>query len=157
MLMRTLLSIDPPAETATSDTGWVIGTYSEDRPFVVSDSGVIHNGFQGFIESVELGDWMYELLMQADTVVCEDYVVFNSFGDPSPLKSIGVVQYLRPDAHLQAPSGKNTLVPNKFLKAKGLWESKAHHNDDREAARHAYYWLARNRHKPTLEELLPME
>ena len=154
--MRTLLAIDPAAETATSDTGWVVGTYDENTPFIIHNSGVIHNGFQGFIESVELGDWMYGLLIDVDTVVCEDYVVFNSFGDPSPLKIIGIVQYLRPDAHLQVPSGKNTLVPDAFLKEKGLWESEAHHNDDREAIRHAYYWLARTRHKPTVKELLPM-
>ena len=153
--MNTLLSIDPAADQHNSDTGWVLGVYGEDTPFIVTDSGVIHNGFQGFIESVEEGGYIWSFLIQADTVVCEDYVVFNSFGDPSPLKTIGVVQYLRPDVHLQVPAGKNTLVPNEFLKAKGLWESKAHHNDDREAARHAYYWLARTRHKPTLEELLP--
>lgn len=161
MLMQTLLAIDPAADQPNSDTGWVLGTYGEGFPFVVSDSGIIPGGFDGFAESVYPEEEMYNMLQGVNTVVCEDYIVFNKFGDPSPLKIIGLVQYLRPDVVLQPASGKNSVVPDAFLKTKGLWGTKGSgagkHRDRVEAIRHAYYWLARTRHRATLEELAPKE
>lgn len=157
--MTTLLSIDPAADDPVSTTGWAIGYYNGVTPLTITDSGIIDRGFQGFSDSAYDGGSMLPVLEEVDIVICEDYKVFNSFGDPSPLKIIGVVQFLRPDTVLQLPSGKNTMVPDSFLKEQGHWHTKAngggHHRDRTEAIRHAYYYLVRQKHLPTLKLLSP--
>lgn len=155
--MTTILAIDPAADVSVSSTGWALGYYDDETPLKIISSGVIEGGFEGFVENIPA-----QLIIPGpdDEVVCEDYKVFNSFGDPSPLKIIGVVQFLRPDAVLQRPSGKNTAIPDAFLKEQGHWYTKSkgggHHKDRTEAIRHAYYYLFRQKHIPTLKLLSPV-
>lgn len=163
--MKYLLAIDPCADTEVSDTGFAGGLYDETTPFRLVTSGVIHGGFRALCKAIappktppfHEGHPLLFLLRSADKVIVEDYVTFNTFGDPSPLKAIGVVQSRRPDAILQPAAGKNTLVPNWALKKLGHWktqgEGAGHHRDEVEAIRHAYFWLARSGHRPTLEQL----
>lgn len=147
--MTSLLAIDPAAERSVSCTGWAIGEFSEAQPFALTGSGVVEGGFNGFCAATNL----HKLLRAADVVVVEHYVVYNKNGDPSPLLAEGVVRFLRPDAVLQRSSGKNTLVPDDKLKALGLWSTKGHHHDQREAIRHALVYLVQSRHRPTLRQL----
>lgn len=142
----TMLSIDPPAERAISCTGWSYGEFSDTQPFALLGSGVVAGGFAGFCADATLP----KLLRAADVVVIEHYVVYNKNGDPTPLLAEGVARFLRPDAVLQRSSGKNTLVPDDAMKALGLWSTKGHHHDEREAIRHALVYLVKSRHLPTL-------
>lgn len=144
--MTTLLAIDPACESNVSDTGYCLGEFSEDTPFKIIDSGVIHGGYKGFVKAAEMLD-------KPDIVVYERFVTYNKVADPSQMLIEGVIRYVRPDAVGQPSSGKNTLVPNTFLKDKGLWDTKGHHHDMVEAIRHAYVWLFKSRHKGTLDEL----
>lgn len=153
--MPTLLAIDPAASTSVSNTGWALFEVEEDRPVKLWSSGVVTGGFFGFAQDLDI----QEKIAAVDIVVCEDYKVFNTFGDPSPLKIIGLVQYLRPDTVLQVPSGKNTAIPDAFLKEQGHWFTKntggGHHRDRVEAIRHGYYYLFKQKHIPTLMLLSP--
>lgn len=139
--MTLLLSIDPAAERAVSDTGWVLLRYDDNTPATFVDGGVVHGGFEGF------RTWT---LPASDVTVCEKYVKFRAEGDPTPLLIEGVVRYLRPDVHLQPASGKNTAVSNDVLRRLGLYSTTGHHLDQREAARHGVWYLKKARHVPTL-------
>lgn len=139
--MTTILAYDPAAERESSDTGWFLGEFSEDQPVSRIDSGVVHGGFEGFRV------WTKP---EADIVVCERYVVFNRAGDPSPMLIEGVIRYLYPDVVLQPASGKNTAVSDTALKRLGLYSTKGHHHDEREATRHAVWRLKKLKHLPTL-------
>lgn len=162
--MTTILAIDPACERAVSDTGYCFGHYTDEAEFEVLDSGVIHGGYRGFTNQMLTGsdvipDPFEGHIRHADIIVYEKFVTYNKVADPSQMLIEGVIRYLRPDAVGQPSSGKNTLVPNDFLKEKGLWGTKGsgagHHRDEVEAIRHAYYYLARNKHIPTLKELQP--
>lgn len=165
--MTTILAIDPAAERAVSDTGYCYGEFTDDMEFKVIDSGVIHGGFRGFESAAHpylpagMDFSLCDPLLEADIIVYEKFVTYNKVADPSQMLIEGVIRYIRPDAVGQPSSGKNTLVPNDFLKKKELWGTKGsgagHHRDEVEAIRHAYYYLARNQHIPTLRELQPQD
>lgn len=139
--MTRLLAIDPAAETAVSDTGWVLLEYTDNTPATLVDGGVVHGGFDGFCQ------WT---LPDSDVTVCEHYVKFRAAGDPTPLLIEGVVRYLRPDVHLQPSSGYKTAVPDEVIKRLGLWTTEGHHADMRSALRHALWYLKSRLHTPTL-------
>ena len=147
--MIGLLSIDPSAESSTSDTGLAYGSFSSDKPYTLIESGNIHGGFNGFCE------WLKDntYVLTVDIVVCEHYIVYNRAGDPTPLLTEGVIRYLRPDTVLQPSTGKNTLVSDDELKNYGLWSTSGHHHDEREAVRHSLVYLVKQRHLPTLMKL----
>lgn len=153
--MTTLLAIDPAADLSVSDTGFALCYYDEDTPLTVKESGIIEGGFRGFTDVVN-GKWG-DILETVDEVVCENFISYNPYADHTPLKIIGVIQFLRPDAILQPASGKNTVVPNTALKDLGHWKTKGegagHHRDEVEAIRHAYLHLAKQKHIPTLKKL----
>lgn len=155
--MTTILSLDPGAERTVSDTGYCYGEFEDNKPFRLLDSGVVHGGFNGFVRSAKSFGKLEPYIFTADIVVCEQFISWEPRADSTPRLIEGVVRYLRPDAVLQPASGKNTLVPNKFLRAQGYWGTKGtgagHHRDRVEAIRHAYFYLARNSHIPTLREL----
>lgn len=160
---RTVLAIDPAAEREQSDTGWALGTFSEDEPLEIIDSGVVHGGFDGFVS--QLGQTQDEMttlqikIMHAKIIICEKFVVWEPRADSTPRLIEGIVRYLRPDTVLQPASGKNTLVPDLFLKKQGHWGTQSsgagHHRDRVEAIRHIYVYLAKNYHIPTLKLLNP--
>jgi hypothetical protein len=139
--MTTILAVDPSAERESSDTGWFLGEFFEDQPVRRLDSGNIHGGFEGFKR------WTGPA---ADIVVCEHYVVFNRAGDPTPLLVEGALRDRYDDVVLQPASGKNTAVPDRVLKALDLYTTAGHHQDEREAARHAVWYLKKIKHLPTL-------
>ena len=152
--MTFILGLDPSAEKSISDTGYAWGQFSKDKPLEILDAGVIHGGFEGFVKQVHLCGEFQSHLLSADIVVCEKFVTWEPRADSTPRLLEGVVRFLRPDAVMQPASGKNSLVPDSFLKAQGLWKSKgSHHNDDRESVRHLYFFLAKNKHIPTLKQL----
>lgn len=144
--MTVLLSIDPAAERAVSDTGWALLEYDDNTPATLVDGGVVHGGFEGF------RTWT---LPDSDVTVCEKYVKFRAEGDPTPLLIEGIVRYLRPDVVLQPSSGYKTAVPDRVLKTLGFWTTTGHHADQRSALRHAVMYLKKARHLPTLRQGWP--
>lgn len=140
-----LLAIDPAAERAVSDTGYVLLEYTDSTMPRVVEAGVIHGGFEGFVNQTEK-------LPEADYVVCEKYVTYNKASDPSPLLIEGVVRYLYPMVVLQ-PSSALSMISEKDLKELGLYSSEGHHRDQNSALRHALYFLRKERHLPTLKAL----
>lgn len=152
--MTYIISMDPAAENSVSDTGYCLAHYTDEAPLTIIDSGTLPGGFQGFCDVVHgngtVSAW---LRFKADVVVCEKFVPYNKLADSTPLLIEGVIRYLRPKTILQPASGKNSLVPDSFLKDMGLWVSEGHHKDEREAIRHAYYYLAKTEHIPTLKQL----
>ena len=151
--MTTVLAIDPASERSISDTGWAFGKFSKNTPLKITKSGVVRGGFDGFAHDTEIIDRITE----ADIVVCEKFVVWEPRADSTPRLIEGVVRFLRSDVVLQPASGKNSLVPDSFLKSKGLWGTKGsgagHHRDRVEAIRHLYVFLVKQKHIPTLKEL----
>lgn len=139
--MTLLLSLDPAAEKAVSDTGWALLRYDDNTPATLVDGGVVHGGFNGF------RDWT---MPDSDVTVCEHYVVFNRAGDPTPMLIEGVIRYLRPDTVLQPSSGYKTAVADEVLKRLGLWTTEGHHADMRSALRHGIWYLKKSKHLPTL-------
>lgn len=147
LTLKTLLAIDPAAAREVSNSGWAFCTFSDEEPFAVVNSGIVTGGFPGFRD-----DWAVKRLINAaNVVVCEKYVPFQRAGDPSPMMIEGMVSFLRPDTVFQPSSGKNTVVPDKLLKALGLWSTAGHHHDEREAVRHALLYLIKQQHPATLE------
>lgn len=158
--MKTILGIDPAAETSVSDTGWAYGRYTDTTPFELLDYGIVPGGFEGFCRELKIRlarshqrTPLYEYGWNADVIVCEKFVKWNPAADVTPLLVEGVVRYEWPNVVLQPASGKNTLIPDNFLKTQGHWLPGGHHNDSREALRHIYVYLATHDHRPTLELL----
>lgn len=146
-----LLAIDPGG--IGGDTGIVLLGVPEDEPAYVRASWAVPNGLSGFRKWNEACHWLED----ANIVVCEHFVNRNIPGaDLSPCFIEGAVAYLRPDAYLQPASGKNTAVTDNALKRVGGYDfPKDHHHDQREASRHAYWWLKKNKHLPTLHVMYP--
>lgn len=105
-------------------------------------SGVVHGGFEGF------RTWT---LPDADVVVCEHYVPYNRAGDPTPLLVEGAVRDRAENVVLQTSSGKNTAVSDTVLKRLGAYTTAGHHHDEREAIRHAVWYVKKQKHVPTLK------
>lgn len=147
--MTLLLSLDPAAERAVSDTGWALLQYDDNTPATLVDGGVVHGGFNGFRDA-RTETVRSDHLANADIVVCEHYVVFNRAGDPTPMLIEGIIRDTRPDTVLQPSSGYKTAVPDAALKNLGLWTTEGHHADMRSALRHAVWFLKKNLHRPTL-------
>lgn len=148
--MKTLLAIDPAAEDSVSDTGWALFNYSDTEPATLVDGGVIHGGFGGFCADE---DFITFLRNSPDTVVCEQYKVFNHVADPSPLLIEGVVRFLRPDTVLQRSTGYKQLASDAVMKKLGMWSTTGHHQDFRASARHGLHYFMVNKHLPTLRRL----
>lgn len=149
--MTTILSLDPGAERAISDTGYCYGEFEDNKPFRVLDSGVVHGGFNGFISGLNGIDTLSNLIFIADIVVCEQFISWEPRADSTPRLIEGVVRYLRPDVVLQPSSGYKTAVSDDVLKRLGLWTTEGHHADSRSATRHLIMYLKNNLHRPTLE------
>lgn len=154
-----VLSIDPGSTRSdVSTTGIVLldGVRLIDS-WAVPD-GI--NGFRGWGADNVYYDTLHHIagvgplidgsVTQTDAVVCEQFVDRQVMGaDRSPLLVEGAVRFLWPGVVLSPPSGKNTAVPDAILKKLGLWDfgTADHHNDRREAARHAIRYL-KNQHEP---------
>ena len=153
--MTTILSLDPSAERAISDTGYCYGEFEDNKPFRVLDSGVVHGGFNGFVsrlnETQDGLDTLYNRILSADIVVCEQFISWEPRADSTPRLIEGIVRYLRPDTVLQPSSGYKTAVSDDVLKRLGLWTTEGHHADSRSATRHLIMYLKNNLHRPTLE------
>ena len=153
--MTTILSLDPSAERTISDTGYCYGEFDDNKPFRLLDSGVVRGGFNGFVsrlnETQDGLDTLYNRILSADIVVCEQFISWEPRADSTPRLIEGVVRYLRPDAVLQPSSGYKTAVSDDVLKQLGLWTTEGHHADSRSATRHLIMYLKNNLHRPTLE------
>lgn len=151
-----MLVIDPGG-AGKGETGIVylwLGMDGELPPEVI-DSWAVPGGLEGFREWEE---HHYYLHAGAGTVVCEAFVNRNIPGaDLTPVLIEGAVRYIRPDTVLQPAAGKNTAVPDEVLKRLGLYDlgTGDHHQDRREAARHAVWFLKKNKHLPTLKKGWP--
>lgn len=151
-----MLVIDPGG-AGKGETGIVylwLGVDGELSPEVM-DSWAVPGGLEGFREWEE---HYYYLHAGGETVVCETFVNRNIPGaDLTPVLIEGAVRYLRPDTILQPAAGKNTAVPDEVLKRLGLYDigTGDHHQDRREAARHAVWFLKKNKHLPTLKKGWP--
>ena len=170
--MTTLLAFDPAAETPISDTGWAVVQYEDDSPPELVASGVIHGGFQGFLEWVSdiphyhnkqfegpiytprgwFSDPTTHRCFPVDHVICEQWVDYGGYVDTSPRLIEGIIRYLWQDVVLQ-PSKALQMVTANDLKALGWYTTEGHHLDQNSAARHALYYLRSIRHKPTLRLL----
>ena len=151
----SLLVIDPGG-SGKGETGVVylgLGVDGELPPEVL-ESWAVPGGLEGFREWAD----HYYVLVGAKTVVCETFVNRNIPGaDLTPVLIEGAIRYIRPDTILQPAAGKNTAVPDEVLKRLGLYDigTGDHHQDRREAARHAIWFLKKNKHLPTLKKGWP--
>ena len=152
-----ILAIDTPAEDPVSSTGWALvdDKDGEEVPVVV-DKGAIGGGFNGFVallQTLPFRDWF----RRVGRAVVEKYGPYGGAGDTSPLLAEGALTYRLIQAGVplvrQPASGKNKMIPDSFLKAQGWYSTKGHHHDEREAVRHALYYLTKQRHKPLLKAL----
>lgn len=144
--MKTVLAFDPAAEVNISDTGFALLEYSKDTTPSVLQSGVIHGGFEGFVE------WVRRDKLEADTIVSEQFIQNRKAADVSPLLIEGVIRFVYPNVVLQ-PSSSLSMVSEEHLKSFGFWSKVGHHKDANSALRHALFWLRSERHKPTLRGL----
>lgn len=151
-----LLSIDTPAENKVSTAGWALGHYGNDEHYSLAKSGIIDGGLYGYL------DWLRQVPLfgwsrLVETVVVEKFVPFKKHGDSSPLLAEGAtIAWAEHNGFKlvrQAAAGKNTAVPDYVLKNLGLYSLTGHHHDEREAVRHALYYLFKQRHKPTLRAM----
>lgn len=155
---RTLniLAIDPAGEGG--DTGIVAVTLPPDKPAYITTSWAVHDGFDGFIEQ-----WVpayFGNMTTANVVIVEHFVNYlGKAADITPVLIEGVVRYLAQGTEivLQPSSGKNTAVPDSALARLGwdTFDSRDHHHDRKEAARHALWWIKKQRHLPTLAVAWP--
>lgn len=153
--MVTLLAFDPAAETHVSDTGWAVVQYEDDSPPELVASGVIHGGFQGFLDVLKEDNfWFVTGLTIGDNfqVICEQWVDYGGYVDTSPRLIEGVIRYLWQDVVLQ-PSKALQMVTANDLKALGWYTTEGHHRDSASSLRHILYYLRSIRHKPTLRLL----
>lgn len=153
----SVLAIDPGG-SGNGETGVVWLALHDDAPPHVFGSWAVPNGLEGFREWATSSVGHFPLHTGADTVVCETFVNRNIPGaDLTPVLIEGAVRYLRPDTVLQPAAGKNTAVPDEVLKRLGLYDlgTGDHHQDRREAARHAVWFLKKNKHLPTLKKGWP--
>ena len=153
--MATLLAFDPAAETHVSDTGWAVVQYESNSPPELVASGVIHGGFQGFLDVLKEDNfWFATGLMIGDNfqVICEQWVDYGGYVDTSPRLIEGVIRYLWKDVVLQ-PSKALQMVTANDLKALGWYTTEGHHRDSASSLRHILYYLRSIRHKPTLRLL----
>ena len=150
MHKRSVLAFDPAAETVVSDTGWALLEYDDDTAPRLVDSGVISGGYQGF------SDWMDDSRMafHNGTVVCEQFRLYRAAADPSPLLIEGVIRYMWPKTVLQRANEKE-IASKTRLKKLGVWSSEGHHADAGSAVQHAYAYLLRQRHEPTIRLFSP--
>lgn len=152
-----LLAIDTPAEDPVSCTGWAVVDDKDSKAMPeVLDRGAISGGFNGFVaflQTLRFRDWF----RRVSRVVVEKYVPYGGAGDTSPLLAEGALMYQLIQAGVplvrQPASGKNKMIPDSFLKTQGWYTTKGHHHDEREAVRHALYYLTKQRHKPLLKAL----
>lgn len=153
-----MLVIDPGG-AGKGETGIVylwLGMDGELPPEVLN-SWAVPDGLEGFREWATSPAGHFPL-NTVDFVVCETFVNRNIPGaDLTPVLIEGAVRYLRPDTILQPAAGKNTAVPDEVLKRLGLYDlgTGDHHQDRREAARHAVWFLKKNKHLPTLKKGWP--
>lgn len=148
----SLLAIDPGG-SGKGETGVVWLALHDDVPPHVFGSWAIPNGLEGFREWATSSEGHFPL-HTADVVVCETFVNRNIPGaDLTPLLIEGAVRFVRADTVLQPASGKNTAVPDSALENLGLLDVGRgdHHQDRREAARHAVWFLKKNKHLPTVK------
>lgn len=149
--MTELLAIDPGGQ-GKGTTGIVRVEFYDDLPVSLIGSWAVPNGVDGFI------DWFYQNEPEtlSDVLVCEKFVDRQIRGaDRMPLVIEGAVKALWHSRGVpifwQPASGKNTAVPDTSLKKLGLYNFPSdHHHDQREAARHAVWYLKSQRHIPTL-------
>lgn len=146
MTKSTLLAFDPAAEVAVSDTGYALFEYTADAPPTFVQSGVIHGGFEGF------SNWLRTTPLEADTVVCEQFIHYNAAADISPLLIEGAIRSYYKDVVLQ-PSSALGMVSEAQIKALNMWSEEGHHADANSATRHAIFYLRSVRHTPTLRLL----
>lgn len=146
--MITLLSIDPGKAT-----GWALGKFTPSAPYRLVSAGITHDGLQGFL------DW-FKLPHGDDVIVCEKFILRNNgfVPDTTPLLIEGALSALvginRVNWQLRS---QKSIVPDALLKNHGLWLTgrDVGHEDARDAMDaiiHALAWLARQKHRPTLEK-----
>ena len=153
--MRTILAFDPAAERAISDTGYAVLRYTDTAEAEVVASGVIHGGFDGFSRAVRKPEFTVgALTYQPDVVVCEKFVKYRAVADPTPLLVEGVIRHIWPEAVLQRANEKE-IASKTRLKKLGVWSSEGHHADAGSAVQHAYAYLLRQRHEPTIRLFSP--
>ncbi len=149
--MTTLLSVDPGGAGA-GHTGIVRLSYSETEAPLLIESWAVPDGLDGWLA---LADEHLDTHWTEEPyeVVCEHFVNRNVPGaDLTPCFIEGSVRTLYRHTALQPAAGKNSAVPNEVLARLGLLSfPKDHHYDQREAARHAVWYLKKARHVPTLK------
>lgn len=145
--MGTILGIDPGG--VGGHTGIVLLDVPDNAPATLTKSWAVPNDFDGYMHWHRAWGPTYA---DVDVVVCEHFVNRNIKGaDLTPCFIEGAVRALWPNVVLQPASGKNSSVPDAVLKRLGLYDfPKDHHNDQREAGRHAVWYLKKQHHMPTL-------
>lgn len=149
--MRYVLAIDPGGESGKNgETGISLGQYSPSVPYTLVDYWAIPAGVDAFMI------WFkrHTREIEQSTVICENFITYQGNVDFSPLKLIGAVQALIPDAILQAPQKRRIVTPDQ-LKLLNAYVAGGNHRDVTESIRHAVSWLIKDqKHTPTQKVIL---
>ena len=149
--MRYVLAIDPGGESGKGgETGIALGQYGPSVPYQLVDYWAIPAGVDAFMI------WFkrHTQVIEQSTVICENFITYKANVDFSPLKLIGAVQALIPDAILQAPQKRLIITPDQ-LKLLDAYIPGGHHRDVTEAIRHGVAWLVKDqKHMPTQKVVL---
>lgn len=147
--MTTLLSVDPGGAGAGT-SGIVLLSYTDTTAPVLVDSWAVPDALEGWLGWYDT----QRSVVLPEVVVCEHFVNRNVPGaDLTPCFIEGSVRTLYRHTVLQPASGKNSAVSDEVLTRLGLFSfPKDHHHDQREAARHAVWFLKKAKHRPTLKE-----
>lgn len=133
-----ILGIDPGMRT-----GVALLDVPNDKPPALIFHEEISGGLSGFHE------W-WDLRPEYDVLVVEDYIPRR--GVPGNVEPLRIIGYLHPYGPvLQAPAGRKQAVSDDVLKRLGLHLPGEPHRNEREAVRHAVWWLKKQRHLPTLK------
>ena len=123
-------------------TGVALLDVPSTKPPALISHEEVSGGLSGFHE------W-WDLRPSYDVLVVEDYIPRRGVpGNQEPQRIIG---YLHPYTPvLQPPAGRKQAVSDDVLKRLGLHLPGEPHRNEREAVRHAVWWLKKQRHLPTI-------
>lgn len=146
-MTKLILSVDPGGKGG--ETGVCIGRFGTDTPFELVEGIALPDGPRAFKKWWDLRAFRYDILL------VEDFIQWKAYSDPTPLRLIGYMEAIFPDAILR-PAGKKNIITDDQLKKINAYTPGGHHRDITEATRHAVAYLCKElKHKPTMEVLFP--